>query len=189
MIIHFTVLGIAQTAGSKRSYVPLDKNTKEPYRRPNGGIVVSTVEDNPKSKSWRQDIALAARRAYRGPLLSGALSVSMAFYRPRPQGHFGKQSLNKKGRETPYPISKPDVLKHARAAEDALTKVLWVDDAQIVDECLFKRWCEPGEPARTEIMIEEIDQVERPLSLLAGVPPPAPWETNTKGEQPDDSHC
>jgi hypothetical protein len=71
--ITFTVYGKSEPAGSKQSFVPLNKKTKEPYRRPNGGIVVSTVDDNPKSKGWKKTVAKAAKDAYRGSLLEGPL--------------------------------------------------------------------------------------------------------------------
>ena len=153
MVIRFTVYGHPETAGSKRSFVPLDRKTKEPFRRRNGGIVVSTVDDNPKGKPWKGVVAFAARQAYKGELLRGPLAVTMRFYRPRPQGHFSKSGLSKLGRESPFPISKPDVLKLARAAEDACTEIIWSDDALIVEEHLFKDW---GEPARLEIEITQI---------------------------------
>jgi Holliday junction resolvase RusA-like endonuclease len=153
MRINFVVFGIAQTAGSKRSMVPLDRH-KEPFRRPGGGIIVSTVDDNPKTKSWQAQVAYAAHQAFNGgELLRGALRVQMIFYRPRPKSHLGKTGLTKLGREHPYPSVKPDVLKLARAAEDSLTGVLYSDDALIVDEHLLKLW---GEPARLEVEIHTL---------------------------------
>jgi Holliday junction resolvase RusA-like endonuclease len=160
MTITFTVFGSAQTAGSKQSFVPLDKRTKEPFRRPNGGIVVSTVDDNPKSKGWKRTVAAAARKAYRGELLKGDLAVTIYFFRPRPKSHFAKNGLSKIGRETPYPSMRPDVLKLARAVEDAITGAVWADDSQIIDEHLFKRW---GDPARVEITIEPASEVQSSL--------------------------
>jgi Holliday junction resolvase RusA-like endonuclease len=52
-----------------------------------------------------------------------------------------------------YPTGRPDVLKLARACEDALTGVIWRDDAQIVVERLYKDW---GEPARVLVEIEQL---------------------------------
>lgn len=155
--ITITVLGSAQPAGSKKSYVPLDRNGN-PYRRPNGGVAVQTVDANSKAKDWKQQVAYAAREAYHGPLLDGPLRVSLRFFRPRLLGHFNSRGeLNKKGRESIAPTSKPDVLKLARGVEDALTGVVWRDDAQIVAEFISKDY---GEPARCEIVIE-------PLTALA----------------------
>ena len=105
MIVTFTVLGQPQTAGSKQSFVPLHKKTKEPFRRPNGGIVVSTVDDNPKSKGWKKIVAKAAKEAHTGPLLTGPLVATFRFFRPRPKNHFAKFGLSKAGLESIAPAS------------------------------------------------------------------------------------
>lgn len=143
--IMFTVLGHSQPAGSKRAFA---------LRK--GGVLTGRVavsDANPKSREWKQQVAYAAREAYRGPLLEGPIRVAFQFYRPRPGGHFGKRGLNGKGLATAYPTTKPDVLKLARAIEDALTGVVWRDDAQIVCEMLTKEF---GEPARCEVTIEPL---------------------------------
>lgn len=139
--IVFTVLGDAKPAGSKRAF----------YKPGMQRAVI--VDANPNAKDWKQQVAHAARQAYSGPLLDGALRVTFQFYRVRPKGHYGVSGLNKKGRESKAPTSKPDVLKLARGVEDACTGVIWRDDAQIVTELLVKEW---GEPARCEVTIEAI---------------------------------
>jgi Holliday junction resolvase RusA-like endonuclease len=161
LTITFTVFGNSQPAGSKQSFVPLNKKTKEPFRRPNGGIVVSTVDDNPKSKGWKKTVAKAAREAYEGELLSGPLAVTFTFYRERPTSHFGKHGLNKLGLSNPFPTTRPDVLKLARAVEDAITGAIWSDDSYIVEEHLYKFWGE----ARVEVQIESISEVQSGLFL------------------------
>lgn len=172
MTITFTVLGQPQTAGSKQSFVPLHKTTKEPFRRPNGGIVVSTVDDNPKSKGWKKVVAKAAKEAHRGSLLSGPLAATFRFFRPRPQNHVGKLGLTKAGRESLAPDTRPDVLKLARAVEDAMIGVIYEDDAQIVEEHLFKQW---GEPARVEVEIRELVESEV-LLFESSKEKSMPWE-------------
>jgi Holliday junction resolvase RusA-like endonuclease len=47
-------------------------------------------------------------------------------------------------------VTRPDVLKLARAAEDALTGIVWRDDSQIVHETLAKVY---GEPERLEVAV------------------------------------
>ena len=155
--ISFTVYGSPQTAGSKQSFVPLHRKTKEPYRRAGGGIVVSTVDDNPKSKGWKKVVAKAAKEVFRGPLLEGPLIATFRFYRLRPKNHFAKFGLSKAGAQSLAPDTRPDVLKLARAAEDALIDVIYADDAQIVEEHLFKCW---GEPARLEVEIKQMVESE-----------------------------
>lgn len=151
--ISLVVLGKPQTAGSKRSFVPINKRTGEPFRDPRTGrVIVNTVDDNPETKAWQQSVASQARLAWSGGLLSGPLEFHATFFGPRPQGHFGtgRNEHVLKASAPPYPITRPDCLKMARAVEDALTEVLWRDDAQGVDLVLRKRF---GTPARAEIEI------------------------------------
>ncbi len=128
MSIEFFVPGIAKTAGSKRAFI-------------RGGRAV-VMEDCEKSKSWQGQVAMFASEAYSGELLTGPLSVTFVFFRLRPKGHFGT-GRNQGVLKTSAPIAptgKPDVLKLARAAEDALSGVIYQDDAQIVDEFLYDRY-------------------------------------------------
>lgn len=145
-MIQITVLGKAEPAGSKRAFAMKGKD---------GGKTRAIVTDaNSNSKPWKQEVASAAREVYKGPLLNCCLAVTFIFYRPRPKGHFNSSgTLNAKGRREPGPGTKPDVLKLARGAEDALTGIVWRDDALICEENLRKYW---GEPARLEIRIEEM---------------------------------
>jgi len=140
-LVSFTVFGLAQTAGSKRSF---------PFRRANGSLGVRVTDDNPRNKNWQGQVADAATQAYTGPLLDGPLRLEVCFYLPRPKGHLGANGLRPSA--PPYPATRPDLLKLTRAIEDALTGVLWRDDAQIVAELLRKEY---GEPARVEVMVQE----------------------------------
>ena len=150
MNISFVVYGKSQPAGSKRAFA-LKRRDGSLVTRGDGSPVVNVTDDNAKSRSWKQDVAAAARREYSGPLVDGALAVHVTIYRPRPKGHFRSNgALSKAGVEAPWPTGRPDVLKLVRAIEDSLTGVLWRDDAQIVREPIEKRW---GEPARVEILV------------------------------------
>lgn len=149
MPIEITVHGKAEPGGSKKGF---------PTKRRNGSLGVSIVDANPNAKSWKRLVANAARKQYWGPQLESALSVTFTFYRPRPKGHYGtgRNAGIVKDSAPDYPTTKPDVLKLARVAEDALTGVVYRDDAQIVDEFLRKRY---GEPARVEISISVMSPV------------------------------
>lgn len=159
-MIAFTVHGVARPAGSKRGFVPLDKN-KNPYRRANGGVAVQIVDSNPNVKEWQAAVRSAAHEAFRGDVLRGPIRLTLTFYRLRPKGHYSTAKATKghiKPGVDPFPLAKPDVLKLARGVEDALTGVVWADDAQIVDERLGKEW---GATARCDVVIEPMDEAER----------------------------
>ncbi len=148
--ITFTVFGEPRPAGSKRAFA-LKRRDGSPVLRPNGTQVVTVTDANPNSRDWKQQVAHAARQAYSGELLDGAIKLTLQFYRQRPKGHFGAKGLNGQGRASLAPITRPDVLKLARAVEDSLTGVVWRDDAQVVLQLLVKEW---GEPARVDVTIE-----------------------------------
>lgn len=137
----FTVIGIAKPAGSKKAFVINGK---------------ARITDASNNKSWRQEVSQAGANAMNGaPLLLGALEVGMTFIRPRPKGHYGTgRNAGVLRTSAPvWPTTKPDVLKLARLVEDALTGVVWRDDAQIAVEMLFKTY---GEPERVEIHVREL---------------------------------
>lgn len=146
--IKFTVHGTPQTAGSKRAFIVKTKG---------GGQRAIVTDDNAKGKDWKGDVKRAALDALNPDhqLLTGPLRVEFEFRIQRPQGHFGsgKNSANVKPSAPTMPDKKPDVLKLARCVEDALTGIVWADDAQITSETLYKRFCEPGEGPRCLVLI------------------------------------
>lgn len=133
-----------------------------------------TPEQGRAMEAWAGRIAVEAGKVYRGPLLTGPLAVEFRFFRSRPQHHFGtgRNAGKLKPDAARYPIVRPDVLKVARVAEDALTGVVYADDAQIVEERLLKLY---GEPARLEVEVYVLDPQARPLE-----PPPG---QQTLGEE------
>jgi Holliday junction resolvase RusA-like endonuclease len=133
-VITLFVPGIPQPAGSKRAF----QNKKT------GAMIVTDA--NAKAKPWQADVKDKGVAAMDGlELLEGPLSVTMHFRMVRPKGH-----LNAKGELRPsapaYPAVRPDVLKLARAVEDALTGIVWRDDAQIVQEYVYKDYAVDGPP-------------------------------------------
>jgi DNA (cytosine-5)-methyltransferase 1 len=144
--VSFKVFGIPQPAGSKRGF----RNPKT------GGVIITDA--NSKAKPWQAEVRNAAAAAMStpadmlGPLLDGPLLLELTFWMPRPKGHFGAKG-NVKPKSPRFPTVKPDVLKLARAVEDALTGIVYRDDSQIVSETLQKAY---GEPARVEVRVVPI---------------------------------
>src|SRR5579859_2477883 len=146
----FTVYGRPAPAGSKR-VLPAGG-------RAGGRPIV--VDDSKRSRPWKQQIAEIALAVMAGrPLLDGPLDLQLVFYLRRPRGHFGARGL--KPSAPARPTVKPDVLKLARAVEDALTGQLWRDDAQVVVELLEKVY---GEPERVEITVAELAAAATPAA-------------------------
>jgi Holliday junction resolvase RusA-like endonuclease len=123
--VSFTVFGVAQPAGSKKAFVV------------KGRAVIT--DDAKRSRPWKTQVAQEAGLAMADrPLLDGPLLLELTFWVPRPKGHFGAKGVRPSAPR--HPTVRPDVLKLARAVEDALTGVVYRDDAQICCETLQKAY-------------------------------------------------
>lgn len=138
--IRIVIRGKAEPAGSKTGFVI--PGTKR----------VSIVDANKKAKPWKQGVAADACDQYKGEPLTCAVDVLMVFTMPRPKGHYGtgRNAQLLKENAPLQPTVAPDVLKLARGVEDALTGIVYRDDAQIVNEALQKRY---GETPMVEILV------------------------------------
>lgn len=145
-MISFFVPGLPKTSGSKRAFM-----------RPGMRFPV-VVDDCAKSKDWKADVKHFAIQVYQREPMTSALHVTMEFRLPRPQGHFrtGKNAGTLRDSAPEYPTGRPDVLKMARAVEDALTGIVWRDDSQIVYEMLMKGYADrPGVRVSVALMAQQ----------------------------------
>lgn len=138
----FTVYGVAQPQGSAKAFMP--KGARFP-------VVTS---DNPQLKGWRQLVAHAASHALHGAgmLADGPVRICAAFYLPRPKALGGKPKAH---------LTRPDVDKLARAIGDALTGVVWRDDAQVVQLKVTKQYAGVGESPRAVIAVTPLSEEGR----------------------------
>jgi|tagenome__1003787_1003787.scaffolds.fasta_scaffold20940909_2 Holliday junction resolvase RusA-like endonuclease len=147
----FTVLGRPQPAGSKKAFA-IRKGGM-----PTGKIAV--VDDAKHSRDWKQSVASAyADTLYPGEdpeLVIGPLILLVDFYMMRPKAHYGtgRNAETLKASAPRYPTGKPDATKLVRAVEDALTGVLWRDDAQVVLQRVRKLY---GTPERAEVVVGRV---------------------------------
>lgn len=92
------------------------------------GKVAMVESSSARVKAWRSAVAAIARDAAPPALLAGALVVDFVLTMPRPQ-RFPVGDLRRvHGR----PAVTPDLSKLARSTEDALTGIVWADDALAV---------------------------------------------------------
>jgi hypothetical protein len=134
--LDFWVPGKPQTAGSK---------TAIPGKGRGGRPLIVDSGDRTAKRAWRVDLRGKAEDAvFAAPPgiwpWDGPLEVVFVFVRARPKAHYGtgKNAALLKDSAPAWPTGAPDALKLARAAEDALTGIVWVDDARIVVERLEK---------------------------------------------------
>lgn len=149
-LLTIRVEGHAQPAGSKR----IGRHGDRPV----------VLDANPRSRDWKNLVALAASEARREAgleVLEGPLRVEMTFRVRRPKSHLRADGTVKPSAPH-HPTGKPDVLKLARAAEDALSGVVYADDALIVEELLLKDYACPHHSVGVVIV------VSRPLKWECG---------------------
>lgn len=144
--VAFDVPGLPAPQGSKRAYVhPTLKRA-------------IMIEDNKKTKPWRQDVAFFARQAMAGaPPLDGPLVAVLTFHLPRPKSHYLGNDLARMIRPTAPRLvgKKPDADKLYRAAGDAMTGIVYHDDAQLADVHVIKLFAGPGTEPGLRVEIEE----------------------------------
>lgn len=105
------------------------------------------IESSKAVGPWRERVALAAHNAMCGrSLLAGPITLTLQFVMRRP--------VSAPKRSTPPATKRPDGDKLARAVFDALTGVIYQDDAQVVDHHVTKRLAEIGETPGAYIRAE-----------------------------------
>jgi crossover junction endodeoxyribonuclease RusA len=115
------------------------------------------VESSRELGPWREWVALAAHNAMLAagadPFV-GAVAVGLEFVLPRPK------STPK--RRTPPAIKRPDLDKVTRAVLDAITGVVLLDDAQVVDLRVSKRLAGVGKTPGVTITVEQTEKGSNP---------------------------
>jgi Holliday junction resolvase RusA-like endonuclease len=128
--VSFTVYGQPTAKGSARAFVVRKKGET-------GAGHAVIVPDNQKNlRAWEQSIRQAAQRYAGGFFLGEGTPVEIEFW-----FYFTRPKSKKRG--TPM-VVKPDFDKLARAVADAITAVLFKDDAQVTDAGIHKRYLDEG---------------------------------------------
>jgi Holliday junction resolvase RusA-like endonuclease len=142
-VFEVVIFGRPQPAGSKRAFV---------NRRTGRAHVVDAAKG---SQPWKQEVAGTALSACGGEplLLDGPLILDVKFFLRRPQGHYrtGRNAHLLRDSAPGYPTTKPDTTKLVRAAEDALTGIVWRDDCQVVYTIASKHY---GLPERCLVRVD-----------------------------------
>ena len=96
------------------------------------------VDAGKNNRPWRDTVAWNARDQYQGQPMAGPLAVVVTFTVPHLASHRRKDGTLKDS--IGQPTKRPDLTKLWRAVEDALTGILWIDDAQIVIQSVCKQY-------------------------------------------------
>jgi Holliday junction resolvase RusA-like endonuclease len=86
----------------------------------------------PETRAWKQTVATYARSAMRGAVpLNGPLKLELAFLLPIPPSWPNwKREAAERGQIAP--TVKPDLDNLEKAVKDAMNKIVWIDDAQVI---------------------------------------------------------
>lgn len=134
-LIAFDVVGEPQPQGSGRAFMP--KGARFP-------IITS---DNPRLKEWRTLVAYTAQQyVSESGQFAGGVTLRVVFQLPRPK------SLPK---HVHVHTKRPDCDKLVRGIFDALTRVIWADDSQVVQVLARKVYAPLGLPPGVHIEVEE----------------------------------
>lgn len=137
--VGFVVYGLAAPAGSKTV-----------WKSKTGRMGVRDA--SARSAPWKRLVAQEAGKAMEGrALLEGPLHLTVAIVVPRPKSHYGRRGLLPSAPAAP--ITRPDLTKYLRGIEDAMTGIVWRDDAQVITQSAEKRY---GEPAHVSVRVLEV---------------------------------
>lgn len=139
--LSFVVYGLAAPAGSKTI-----------GRGKAGQTFIRDASS--KSAPWKRQVAQEAGEAMDGrQLFDEPLELELLFIQPRPKSHY-RRNGHVHDWAPGAPTTKPDLTKLVRAVEDALTSVVWRDDALVVRQLVSKVY---GEPARCHVQVRLFD--------------------------------
>lgn len=134
VVVTFEVRGDPVAQGSPRAFI-VGKGTDRERAQ-----VVSGAKGNGSHgrnlADWRSDVKKAAVEVMAGrPPVTGPVALELEFTMSRPASHHvaGDRSRPLKASAPRWCDKRPDVGKLARAVEDALSSVVYVDDNQVVD--------------------------------------------------------
>lgn len=145
-VVSFAVLGSPAPKGSSRAF--FNRKTQRAQLAPSGSAV-----NERKLKSWSAAVRDAALWVIGGGAAIAAprfvmqpLQVQLTFYMQRPSAHWGsgKNAGEVKASAPSWPMTKPDFDKLTRTTLDAMTGLVYDDDARIAQSVIVKAWASPG---------------------------------------------
>lgn len=110
------------------------------------------VYDPKKSKSFKDRVYQEALKYKPGTPLTEAISLQVKVFRSMPK--MSKKRTQEALDGIRRPITKPDADNYVKGVKDALSKVIWKDDSQVVDLHVSKFY---SDNPRVEISIKAVE--------------------------------
>jgi Holliday junction resolvase RusA-like endonuclease len=140
--IQFTVFGKPAQMGSKKAFI-------------RGNRAIITDDNSEKRKQWANAVSSAAAEVMRGrTLLATPVVLRAVFYFRRPNSHYGsgRNAQSLKNSAPGLHAQTPDLDKLVRCLGDALTGIVFRDDALIWSMSLSRHWTEKQERCEVEVL-------------------------------------
>ena len=124
---------------------PIPQGSMRAFKNKHSGRVIVTA-DNARTKPWKAAITdkaadVVAAAGMPNPAYGREpVRIAVTFRMPRPKGHYGAKGLLPSAPRHPTTI--PDLDKLVRAVLDALTGIVYRDDAQVVALETYKRYAD-----------------------------------------------
>jgi len=110
-------------------------------------------------QAFKATVRLAASQAHIGAPLEGPLALVATFVFPRP----GRLCWKKRPMPRCWHHSKPDTENVLKALQDALTGLLWKDDAQIAEVRCSKVYAAGDEQPAVSVRVEQLPELDKPV--------------------------
>ena len=123
--------------------------------RPRASTVHGKVRmyDPKKSRDFKRYVSAIAAKLAPASLLEGPLQLEVKVYKPSLKSFSKKKALAAE-EGLLRPTTKPDVDNYVKGVKDALNKVIWHDDSQVVDLKVSKWY---SEKPRVEVTVKELN--------------------------------
>lgn len=120
-----------------------------------GGHVRNYTPTDHPVQGYKAALILAVKQEwFPRPCIEGPVRLDIDFYLPRP-----KRLMRKKDPDGPIPhTARPDVDNLLKSTKDALTGLVWRDDAQVCDGRVRKWYAEKDGVPRVEIEITTAEE-------------------------------
>lgn len=106
-----------------------------------------------KTRDYENVVKWSCKNKYKGEVLTGPLRLDATFYMYIPK-HTSRVRIEKKLNDQILPTKKPDWDNMAKSITDAINKIAYEDDSQIVEAHIYKKF---SEDSRAEVKITQID--------------------------------
>jgi Holliday junction resolvase RusA-like endonuclease len=112
-----------------------------------------TVAYDPiKSRNFKQYVKLVASQHAPNKLIEGPILLEVSVFRSIPKS-FSKKKASEAIEGKVRPVTRPDADNFVKSIKDALSKVIWKDDSQVVSMIVHKWY---SDSPRVEVKVDQI---------------------------------